>query len=389
MNNEFSHYCPLTVATIREIWDEACIVLDANALLNVYRYRKQLRNDYFSLLESEIIRSKLWLPYQVALEFHRNRTKVIAEQKSPYEKSLTIIEKNFSNLIAELSKVDIHKFHPFLDIGLVEKDLTKKKFKVIEKLKKTRDGYPTLISEDPHLDRIHVLFDGCFGAKFDDDEYAEKIKEADERYENRTPPGYKDQGKDGDGKYGDYLLWMQLIEYCKSQNIPAIFVTDDVKEDWWLKINGMTIGPRFELRKEFKDKTGNDILLYNSASFFEYAKEFTGQASSKESIDEILDLLIEKSEFPPIRKRLIKSSSSRKVTIQEMHEWFLANYEDPANGVPYESREGGYQYIFGGPYDPMDVLQDEFPDVEFKLIEEAAHSIYANYGGEWIQKGQY
>jgi hypothetical protein len=40
--------------------------------------------------------------------------------------------------------------------------------------------------------------------------------------------------------------------------------------------------------------------------------------------------------------------------------WFLQNYEDPANKTPYESREGGYQYIWGGPYDAADEIGSEF-----------------------------
>ena len=46
-----------------------------------------------------------------------------------------------------------------------------------------------------------------------------------------------------------------------------------------------------------------------------------------------------------------------------MREWFLQNYEDPANSTPYDSDEGGYQFIWGGPYDPRDELSDEFGGV--------------------------
>ena len=43
-----------------------------------------------------------------------------------------------------------------------------------------------------------------------------------------------------------------------------------------------------------------------------------------------------------------------------MREWFLTNYEDPANSLPYESREGGYIWIDGGPYDPHEELHSKF-----------------------------
>ena len=46
--------------------------------------------------------------------------------------------------------------------------------------------------------------------------------------------------------------------------------------------------------------------------------------------------------------------------IDLMREWFLQNYEDPAQSLPYESRKGGYIWIDGGPYDPHDELYRKF-----------------------------
>lgn len=83
-----------------------------------------------------------------------------------------------------------------------------------------------------------------------------------------------------------------------------------------------------------------------------------------------------------------EEEEDQRLSVEEMIEWFYENYEDPANGVPYESREGGYQYYAGGPYDPMEELQDQFPDVPFERVERAAAEIYRD-GFEWIKKGQY
>lgn len=40
-----------------------------------------------------------------------------------------------------------------------------------------------------------------------------------------------------------------------------------------------------------------------------------------------------------------------KPTVAQMVSWFQERYKDPANGVPFNSAEGGYQYVHGGPYD--------------------------------------
>ena len=53
-----------------------------------------------------------------------------------------------------------------------------------------------------------------------------------------------------------------------------------------------------------------------------------------------------------------------------MREWFLSNYEDPVHSLPYESREGGYIWIDGGPYDPHEELHDKFGEfVPEEVIE--------------------
>jgi uncharacterized protein YutE (UPF0331/DUF86 family) len=77
-----------------------------------------------------------------------------------------------------------------------------------------------------------------------------------------------------------------------------------------------------------------------------------------------------------------------QLTSDELVEWFYEHYKDPANGVPFESREGGYQYFNGGPYDPWEVLADEFSWVHEEVIEDAANRIYPN-GFEWVEIGQY
>ncbi|CAM8469786.1 TPA: hypothetical protein J4Z52_001170 [Escherichia coli] len=62
---------------------------------------------------------------------------------------------------------------------------------------------------------------------------------------------------------------------------------------------------------------------------------------------------------------------SKEDQIEVMRNWFFENFEDPANACPYESREGGYHYIYGGPYDASEELQAMFePYVKSNYIEE-------------------
>ena len=68
-----------------------------------------------------------------------------------------------------------------------------------------------------------------------------------------------------------------------------------------------------------------------------------------------------------------EADEDSEATKEEMEEWFRAHFEDPAERTPYESAEGGYIWIWGGPYDAFDELYGEFGGtVADDLIEELA-----------------
>ena len=76
--------------------------------------------------------------------------------------------------------------------------------------------------------------------------------------------------------------------------------------------------------------------------------------------------------------------------LEMMVDWFHQNFEDPAESTPYESAEGGYIWIWGGPYEARDELYSKFGDlVSERLIEEAAQHIERHGIYDWapVYKG--
>ena len=62
--------------------------------------------------------------------------------------------------------------------------------------------------------------------------------------------------------------------------------------------------------------------------------------------------------------------------IEEMRAWFFENFQDPAYCCPYDGREGGYQFIYGGPYDAQDELCRKFGDTHSEqAIEQLAEDL--------------
>ena len=63
--------------------------------------------------------------------------------------------------------------------------------------------------------------------------------------------------------------------------------------------------------------------------------------------------------------------------------WFHSQFWDPAQETPYNGREGGYLYIYGGPYDAREEIEDKFGGlVDDKIIEIAVDEIEVD-GTEW------
>ena len=76
--------------------------------------------------------------------------------------------------------------------------------------------------------------------------------------------------------------------------------------------------------------------------------------------------------------------AGRKTQVDYMVHWFHTYFEDPANETPYNSREGGYQFVLGGPHSARDQIQGEFSDiVPFDTIEEAVSIAESNGIYDW------
>lgn len=61
--------------------------------------------------------------------------------------------------------------------------------------------------------------------------------------------------------------------------------------------------------------------------------------------------------------------------VDAIREWFFVNFEDPAQRTPYESAEGGYIYIWGGPWDTSDIIDNMFSEYPENIREAAINEL--------------
>ena len=230
------------------------------------------------------------------------------------------------------------------------------------------------------------ILEGRVGDPFSKEQIDQIKEESRHRFKRRIPPGYEDADKAPDEALGDLIIWKQILAEQSERKAPAVFVTDDRKEDWWLIAQGKLLGPRPELRKEYNETTGKNLMFCTPKRFVEWA---IAKKPSPRIDPAKLALMFEALDEISHEPEAFTPTSQVDATPEGMAEWFLDNYEDPANCVPYESREGGYQYYAGGPYDVREELGEAFLDASEDEIEKAASILDQHGGPDWVRRGEY
>lgn len=105
----------------KEIWSEGLFVFDSNVLLDLYRLPESASADLIQALNSDDFNSRIWIGFQVILEFLNNRYEAISDQKNKFntvrellEETLTQYEELFANLSQELGKLKLKQRHSLI-----------------------------------------------------------------------------------------------------------------------------------------------------------------------------------------------------------------------------------------------------------------------------------
>lgn len=282
MRNSFKEYYGLNSLELDKLWNEGLIVFDTNVLLSLYRRSQGVRDDFISMIRS--LSDRIWIPYQVGYEFHEHR---LEEAMRPIEAVKAIkgkLQKFENDFEQEYGN------NPYLDNKKIKKAFKVFSSKLDKMIQESLTSCPNFLKEDEVLNVLTKWFDGKTGPDYQEKMLAEIYRIGSERYSNKIPPGYKDAKKhEGDRhRFGDLIIWLQIIDQAKENAKDIIFVTDDKKEDWWEVYKDNRIGPRHELIREFREKTSNQLIwFYTPDRFLECAKSKAGVSVKTKTIEEV------------------------------------------------------------------------------------------------------
>lgn len=346
----FDGSTPQTDDDVDEAMQNALLSLDANVLLNFYRFSPNARDALAEVLRAA--GDRVWVSHQAATEFWRNRLVAIDSRNSATEQLQDALDKQERAAFAAT-------------------DAWAKQMAVPEEVKANvraalREGYESArdqiesetgasepISYSTTHDPVLVLLSGLLsenvGSALPDSEHTQAVAEGNRRAKEQEPPGYLDVKKvegaeSRDGASGDYLVWLQSVKEAADRSLPLAIVTGDEKEDWWWKHRNSFLGPRQELVAEFSQHSDQRLFLLRPVQLISHAASLNvavpedaakdvERATSESSEprwtkDSVVELLRRLDAEGQVQAEVIRAAAAQGGVIDREQIYQIADYDE-------------------------------------------------------------
>ncbi|WP_330474646.1 PIN domain-containing protein [Terrabacter sp. C0L_2] len=293
-----------TDAEWQEAYVSGLIVLDTSALLDAYRLSQSARKEFLELLGR--LKDRIFIPHQVAAEFHARRVDAVAERSKELadeKASLLNIAAQASGLVNRVAQ----RAHGKNVEASEAKNALSKAFGSAETLLNNviadydLDADRVALGNDPVLRQLEDILQGRVGSPPTAEQRTTDLQEGARRAEAKLAPGFKDRSK-SDNPYGDYLWWAEVVRWAISSRGPVAVITNDVgKGDWTFELRGMRIGAHPQLVQEMMEKTGHRLLLATVSDLLRTAPRMLSRPQiSEATLAEAQDLPAAKERTEPV-----------------------------------------------------------------------------------------
>jgi hypothetical protein len=297
----------------KTFFEDALIVLDANVLLALYEIGADARREVLAAL-SQVI-SRLWVPHQAALEFCRNRKRVVRDRTGYFRdvrRSLRTAAREATDLLEATVKEVLNlreknrTSRPWdpAEAGLNRRGLEARLAGVMDSavveldaLEAEHDLHPKDMQQaDPLFAEIDQLLTGRIGCAPSRELLRELVEEAISfRFPNEVPPGYEDRGKKTSlVAAGDYILWREVLDKATELHATTahvVLVTSETKPDWWLlNDRKRPLKARPELIQEMYEEAGAELLLLSLADFLNGARDYLSLDVSDRTVAQLREV---------------------------------------------------------------------------------------------------
>ena len=264
--------------TEEKLWNDAVIVFDTCALLDLYYMIPEIQEVMTDILT--YLSNRIWLPAQVVYEYQKNKDGAMMKPKTERYRDNTIQKNSFvSDLKGLIAQWEREYYHPYISntslqaiktsLQEIEPKIADIKTRIAKEYEARGREIEAARAKDVVASTINTL---SHGEPFTFSQLKAICHEGTIRFANQVPPGYKDaENKTGIRRYGDLIIWKEILRYAADKRKDIIFVSNDtVKGDWTIVGEGLKEEqghPIRELLAEFEEETGQDIWFYKTSDF--------------------------------------------------------------------------------------------------------------------------
>lgn len=293
-----------------EFFADALVVLDTNTLLNLYQYTPPARGQVLGALQR--VSERLWMPYQVGLEFVRGRHRVLHDRakglndaKKDVTRRLEEARESVLDATGQVEKLLIRyaddrdasaALRGEINSQAVDQAFAAWRTKLLEHVQDLQSAHDlalgTVNTGDPVLPQVAALYGDNVAGPIPPEVLRQRVEDAAKyRYPNEIPPGFMDDAKDTPLRAaGDYLLWAEIVERAASLSEPrrVLLVSDDTKDDWYEPAEpGRGRRPWPMLFDELRLCAGAELRIETSRDFFLGVGEFLQAEIGEATFEEI------------------------------------------------------------------------------------------------------
>jgi hypothetical protein len=289
--DDFPGYRLPTESELEAALQSALVVVDANVLLNLYRYNESTRDDLLGVLRR--LGDRLWVPNQVLREFWRNRLGVLASRGAGTDQALAALSKQ-----QRATSDTLQQWAKTVAIDTADRDSLLDKVAALHaslesEIRAHAPSTPAVVGAtggEVVLAQLEALLADKAGVAPPQADWEATVKEGNERVARQQPPGYLDADKADsglpEGAAGDYLVWHQTMEEAEKRKLDVLLVTGDEKEDWWWRHRSEFLGPRIELVAEFNARCDRQLYMLRPIDLLRRAAALD-VVVRKESVDDV------------------------------------------------------------------------------------------------------
>lgn len=329
LNSRFpraEHLFAVRSRSLQELREDCVVVLDTNVLLTLYEAKTPATlEDCGRIYRDLSAAGRLIIPGQVAREFVIHRSRKLGE----------LYQQISSQKLSSPHALDhpvLSSFEETRRLSELQSDTSR----AITRWNETVDSQLAVIEHWNWNDPVSTLYRECFVNSAIHDAESDRgviLQDLERRIALKIPPGYEDKGKEDRG-LGDVVIWHTIIDAGKHRQCNMVFVSHDRKKDWWHKVNGHALYPRFELLEEYW--RASDGKIFQVASLADLVETFGGSEAAIEEVREI-----ESQSF--IDYAVWEDSLSHAQDVQLILTWVAGAFGDTG---PFSYGIRGFDFVF-------------------------------------------